>query len=67
MQQTIQEILEEKIPYELPSMLFSQEKLSITLEAGTTLQDELYFGASDNTRIRGRITSSNRRLVPGFL
>ena len=46
--------------------MFSQEKISVTLKAGETGRGELYFGTEDNERIRGYVTSSNRRLVPGI-
>ena len=53
------------IEYEQPRLLFSKEKLSITLEAGETVRGELYLGTEDNEKIQGYITSSSRRLVPG--
>ena len=36
------------------------------LPAGETRRGELYFGTEDNEKIRGFITSSNRRIVPGI-
>ena len=38
----------------------------MTLKAGDVYKGELYFGAEDDQRIRGYITSSNRRVVPGI-
>ena len=37
----------------------------MTLKAGDVYKGELYFGTEDNQKIRGYITSSNRRVVPG--
>ncbi|URW86135.1 DUF5717 family protein [Blautia wexlerae] len=46
-------------------LLFSQDKIEVTLKAGDVYKGELYFGTEDNQKIRGYITSSNRRVVPG--
>lgn len=62
----IEQLLSGKFEYEQPQLLFSQEKISIILKAGETRKGELYFGTEDNQKIRGYITSSDRRFVPGF-
>jgi len=61
----IEQLLNGKFRYEEPALLFSQERLEISLEAGETVRGELYLGTEDNEKIQGYITSSNRRLVPG--
>ena len=67
MKKRIEQLLKtEKFIYEQPELLFSQEEISVTLKAGETTKDELYFGADDDRRISGFVTSSDRRLVPGF-
>ena len=65
MKKKIEQLLSGKFQYEQPTLLFSQEKISVSLKAGETMRGELYFGTEDNERIRGYITSSDRRLVPG--
>ena len=65
MKKKIEQILNGKFEYEQPELLFSKERLEITLEAGSTAQGELYFGTENNDRIQGYVTSSNRRFVPG--
>lgn len=65
MKKKIDQILNGKFEQEQPDLLFSKEKLDIRLEAGSTMQGDLYFGTEDNDRIQGYITSSSRRLVPG--
>lgn len=65
MKKKIEQLLSGKFRYEQPQLLFSQEKISITLEAGQTVRGELYLGTEDNEKIQGYITSSSRRLVPG--
>lgn len=66
MKKKIEQLLNGKFEYEQPGLLFSSEKLFITLKAGETRRGELYLGTENNERIRGYITSSHRRLVPGL-
>lgn len=66
MKKKIEQLLGGKFEYEQPTLLFSQEKISITLKAGETMRGDLYLGTEDNERIRGYVTSSSRRLVPGL-
>ena len=65
MKKKIEQLLSGKFKFTHPSLLFSQDKLNITLEAGKTARGELYLGTEENDRIQGYITSSSRRLVPG--
>lgn len=64
MKKKIDELLNGKFEYELPRLLFSQEKITVTLKAGDVFKGEIYFGTEDNRKIRGYITSSERHLVP---
>ena len=66
MKKTIEQLLSGKFEYEQPQLLFSQEKIQVKLPAGDTRRGEIYFGTEDHEKIRGFITSSNRRLVPGI-
>ena len=65
MKKKIEQLLSGKFKFTHPSLLFSQEKLNITIEAGKTVRGELYLGTEENDRIQGYITSSSRRMVPG--
>lgn len=66
MKKKIEQLLSGKFTYEQPALLFSQEEISVTLKAGEARRGELYLGTEENERIRGYITSSSRRLVPGM-
>ena len=66
MKKRIEQLLKGKFIYEQPELLFSQDRIFATLKAGETTKDEIYFGTDDNRRISGFVTSSDRRLVPGF-
>lgn len=66
MKKKIEQLLNGKFEYDQPPLLFSQEKISLTLKAGETRKGELYLGTDDNEKIRGYVTSSSRRVVPGL-
>ena len=61
----IEQLLNGKFKYEQPELLFSQDKIEVTLKAGDTFRENLYLGAEDDSRLSGYITSSSRRIVPG--
>jgi hypothetical protein len=62
----IEELLSGKFEYEQPQLLFSQDKITATLKAGETTRGSVYIGTEDDVKIRGYITSSDRRFVPGI-
>lgn len=62
----IEQLLNGKFEYEQPQLLFSKETIALTLKAGETKRGEVYVGTEDNQKIRGYVTSSSRRLVPGM-
>lgn len=66
MKKKIEELLSGKFRYKHPQLLFSQDKIEVTLKAGDVYKGVLDFGAENNQRIRGYITSSDRRVVPGI-
>ena len=53
MKKQIEQLLSGKFKYDQPQLLFSKEKLSVTLEAGKTARGELYLGTEDNDKIKG--------------
>lgn len=66
MKKTIEELLNGKFEYEHSGLLFSEDKIAVTLKAGEVYQGEIDFGTKDDQKIRGYITSSNRRMVLGL-
>ena len=65
MKKKIEQLISGKFDFSQPPLLFSQDQIQITLDAGGTMQGELYLGTEDNEHIQGYVTSSNRRFVPG--
>lgn len=53
MKKTIEELLSGNFRHEHPQLLFSQDKIEVTLKAGDVYKGELYFGTEDNQKIRG--------------
>ena len=49
----IEQLLNGKFEYEQPQLLFSKEKISLTMKAGETKRGEVYVGTEDNQKIRG--------------
>ncbi|MDO4273024.1 MAG: DUF5717 family protein [Eubacteriales bacterium] len=66
MKKKMEQLLSGNFEYEQPQLLFSQDKIAVTLKAGETRKGDLYLGTDNNEKIRGFVTSSNRRVVPGF-
>ncbi len=66
MKKKIEQLLNGKFEYEQPQLLFSKDKLTMTMKAGETKRGEVYVGTEDNHRIQGYVTSSSRRIVPGI-
>ena len=52
MKKKIEQILNGKFEYEQPELLFSKDRLEITLEAGSTAQGELYLEQKTMTGFR---------------
>lgn len=66
MKKKTEQLLNGQFEYEQPKLLFSQEKIDITMKAGDAVKGKLYLGAEDDRRISGYVTSSHRRIVPGM-
>ena len=52
MKKTIEELLSGNFRHEHPQLLFSQDKIEVTLKAGDVYKGELYFGTEVNQKIR---------------
>ena len=66
MKKRIEQLLTENLFMNSLSFCFHRTVFSLRWKAGETTKDEIYFGTDDNRRISGFVTSSDRRLVPGF-
>ena len=51
MKKTIEELLSGNFRHEHPQLLFSQDKIEVTLNAGDVYKGELYFGTEDNQKL----------------
>ena len=66
MKKRIEHLLAGKFQNEQGQLLFSQDKITVYLKSGDTCRREMYFGAADERKIRGYVTSTDRRMVPGM-
>lgn len=64
MKKKIEQLLNGKFEYEQPQLLFSEERIEVTVKEGEKTQGFIYFGTEKNQKIRGYITSSDRRMKP---
>lgn len=65
MKNKMDQLLNGEFEYEEPQLLFSSERIAVTLDAGETMRGEVYLGTDQDIKIRGYVTSSSRRFVPG--
>lgn len=63
MKRRIEELLNDTYIYQVPKLVLSDMVLELTAPADSSLEGEFFFSAEDNSRIRGLLISSNRRIV----
>ena len=63
MKRRIEELLNDTYRYQAPKLVLSEEHLELMAPADSSLEGEFFFSAGDNSRIRGMLISSNRRIV----
>lgn len=63
MKRRIEELMNDTYIYQAPKLVLSDTTLELTAPADSSLEGEFFFSAEDNSRIRGMLISSNRRIV----
>lgn len=63
MKRRIEELLNDTYRYQAPKLVLSGEHLTVTAPADSSMEGGFFFSAGDNSRIRGMLISSNRRIV----
>lgn len=66
MKRKMEQLRNGKFKYKLPGLILSQDNIHIRLKPGEKVQSELYFGAEDETKIKGYVSTSSRRFVPAM-
>ena len=66
MKRKMEQLRNGKLKYKLPGLILSQDKIHVRLKPGEKVQSELYFGAEDETKIKGYVSTSSRRFVPAM-
>lgn len=63
MKRRIEELINDTYIYQAPKLVLSDTALELTAPTDSSLEGEFFFSAEDNSRIRGMLISSNRRIV----
>lgn len=62
----MEQILNGNFEYEVPELIRSRESIQITVKPGENVRDDLYLGTEDNRKLKGYVSSTHRRCVPGM-
>ena len=65
MKRRMEQLINGKFEYEAPKMVFSEEKIVVELKEGENYRGELFLTSEDESRIKGMMTSTSRRVVLG--
>lgn len=66
MKRKMEQLRNGKFKYKLPGLILSQNSIHVRLKPGEKVQGELYFGAEDESKIKGYVSASGRRFVPAI-
>ncbi len=61
----MEQLMNGRFEYEVPKLVFSDDKITVDINAGESYRGELLIGSEDHRRIKGMIVSSSRRVVLG--
>ncbi len=61
----MEQLMNGRFEYEVPNLMLSEEKITVSINAGENYRGELFLGTAKQHRIKGMIMSSNRRVVLG--
>lgn len=63
MKRRMEQLLNGRFIYQAPRLILSDSSLELTVNTDGSEQGEFFFAASDNSRIKGMMSSSHRRIV----
>ena len=63
MKRRMEQLLNGRFIYQAPRLILSDTSLELTVNADSSEQGEFFFAANDNSRIKGMMSSSHRRIV----
>ncbi|MDD3218488.1 MAG: DUF5717 family protein [Lachnospiraceae bacterium] len=65
MKKRMEQLLNGKYEYDVPSLILSPDSISVTTVAGENYRGDLHISTSNNSAVKGILLSSDRRLVLG--
>ena len=63
MKKRVEELVSGTFEYKAPKLILSETAVSLKLQEGEAYRGEFFFAAEDNSRIKGMLTASNRRVL----
>lgn len=63
MKRRMEQLLNGRFIYQAPKLVLSDSRLDLKAPADDSLQGELFFAAEDNSRVKGMLSSTHRRIV----
>ncbi len=63
MKKRVEELVSGTFEYKAPKLILSETAVSLQLHEGEAYRGEFFFAAEDNSRIKGMLTASNRRIL----
>lgn len=65
MRRRMEQLINGRFEYEVPSLILSQDRIEITTTEGESCRGLLHIGTSDNTKFKGVVSTTNVRIVMG--
>lgn len=65
MKRRMEQLVNGRFEYEVPRLALSVREVNLTTGVGENCRDEFYIGAKNGRRVKGVLTTTNRRIVLG--
>lgn len=63
MKKRMEQLIKGNFEYTVPQVILSEKEILVRAKEGESYKGELFFGAEDNSKVKGMIFSTNRRIV----
>lgn len=63
MKKRMEQLINGEFEYIVPELILSEKEISVKVNADEKYQNEFYFGAEDNSKVKGMVFSTSRRIV----
>lgn len=63
MKKRMEQLIKGNFQYTVPQVILSEKEILVKAKEGESYKGELFFGAEDNSKVKGMMFSTNRRIV----